>query len=136
MSTYTVKAVNGPSPWQSQNGPQAGQTFHEFRLSLDGVEKMVSLNQKPETPAPVVGQTLTLDLFPHPKFPELMRGKKVQVGVVANGVQTLGGGGDDVTRASIEKQVSLKVAGETASQGEDPLKVLERAQLFFDWLRS
>lgn len=130
MSSYTVNAVHGPSPWQSQQGG----TFHEYRLGLDGVEKLVSLNQKPETPAPQVGQTLTLDLLPHPKFPELMRGKKVQAPNA--GQQALG---DDVTRASIESQVCLKAAVEYAcgfSQPPDAEAVVLTAKRFYAALRE
>lgn len=116
MPTYTVERVQGPREWTSQQG---GGTFHSYTLTLQGVDKPAELNQKPETQPPQAGQTLELDLQPHPRFEDRLKAKKVQ--------QFKGGGGrgrDPQERAEIRRQnaqaQALKYAEIQAARGKLP----------------
>lgn len=50
---YTITEVQSRDSWTGAYGPMSA-----FALKLQGVDGWVSLNQKPETPTPTVGEVL------------------------------------------------------------------------------
>lgn len=117
MSTYTIRSVLGPNPWSGDYGPMNG-----FTLTLEGVDKPVDINQKPTSPAPQPGTTVDLELSPHPRFDDRLKGKKVQP---AGG---FGGGGsrpEDPKRAATilrqhSQDMALRYAAIRQTQGQLP----------------
>lgn len=100
---YKVTRVGAPREWTSQHGG----VFLSYLLDVEGADKPVELSQKPETPAPTVGQSLDLELSPHPRFEDRLKAKKIQA--------AFGGGGaprpeDPVRSARILRQHSQEMA--------------------------
>lgn len=105
MPDYKLVSVSDPKPWQGQHGPMVG-----YILKLDGEDKPVHINQKPETRAPVAGMTMALELSPHKTFPDALQAKRQQLGGGASGAR----GSDPAERKSIQGQVAVKAAVDIA----------------------
>lgn len=99
--TLTVTNVIGPREWTGQYG-----TNHSYDLTLDGIDKIAELTQKPHKAAPQVGEALELELTPHPTFEGKLKAKRAfQQGGAGNGRPR-----DPVERRSIEAQHAEKCA--------------------------
>jgi hypothetical protein len=127
MSLHTISGVGPSSQWQhAEHG-----TFVDYQLRLAGLEKIAILTQKESTAPPQSGQTIDVDLQPHPKFSDKLKAKKVPQQGGGNGSR----GDDPATRASIEKQVALKAAVEFhKGDGKPPQDVVTTAAVFQQWL--
>jgi hypothetical protein len=108
MPTFTVESVVGePREWEGKYGKNLS-----YRLSLAGHDGVVELSQKPETPAPKVGDSIEGELVPSSgDFPPKLRRAKPQGGF--NG----GGGGMSPER---EKRI---VRQHSQSMGIETLKL-------------
>lgn len=138
MSQHTIAQVGPSNQWQSQQGG----AFVDYQLRFAGVEKVAILTQKPETAPPQPGQTIDVDLLPHPKFQDKLKAKRIQQQRPQSGGQRPD---DPETRKSIERQVALKAAVEYEARKDaaaaqnggalsSPLDVTVTAQVFADWL--
>ena len=126
MTTFTVKETSLPREWEGKYGKMLS-----YDLTVTGPNGDVEceLAQKPETPAPKVGDTLNGDILPGKgNFPGKF--KKEQQG----GMPTKGGrpSRDPKERESIERQVCLKAAVElTVAMGPAAVgEMCERLEAF------
>lgn len=106
MTVVKLTAVSAPREWTYE-----GKTNVDYILGVEGRGAQAILTQRPETPAPTVGQEIDLELTPHPRFPDKLKAKKPQ--------KQFGGGGgfrprDPAERKSIQMQASQKVAVDIA----------------------
>lgn len=135
MAQHTITAVGQPRQWNGQQG----STFVDYPLRIEGVEKVAILTQKPESPAPQQGQTLELELVPHPRFDDKLKANKPK--------PAFGGGGrprSPEERHSIESQACMKAAVEYVigmaqtgrTEGVSQNTVVEVAKTFFQGLRE
>lgn len=138
MAQQTITKVDGPHPWTHK---ASGSVNNDFLLRFEGSEDKFCLTQK-SAQGPQVGQVLDLEVVgPHPIREGFKKVKKPDT-FQPNGQQSFGGvrsHDDPATRASIEKQVSLKAAVEYACGHSSPPAadvVVTTAQVFFDWLRN
>lgn len=109
----TISWVGDARPWKTAQGGQ----FVSYKVTLQELEGIHELTQKPETPAPTVGQKFLGEVHPPNRegFPPKI--KKVQ--------QNFGGGNRGSSpdeRRSIERQVSAKIAAELVIGGKGELK--------------
>src|SRR5215204_3168177 len=58
MTQYTITEVLGQRPWSTIDG----NSFVDYTLQLAEEDKQVRLTQKPDTPPPVIGATMELEL--------------------------------------------------------------------------
>jgi hypothetical protein len=115
MTTYRIEEVVGQRPWGegSEYGPKI-----DYTIALEGVPQQVSLNQKPESPAPKAGDTIDLILEDFPekqveKVPRLANMKKATRPKAAFGGGGFGGGPrpeDPKRNAGIVRQHSQDMA--------------------------
>jgi hypothetical protein len=125
MSDHKVLTVEGPKEWTGTYG-----VSYDWRLALEGPDGMplphpaILTTKKPDN-GPTAGQTLNLEVGPHPRLENTLKAKRVQE-QFNNGSNTGGGGrrSDPNERASIEAQVAMKCAveyaGHMASAGRLP----------------
>jgi hypothetical protein len=118
MAEHKITSVSAPKPWQGQHGEMYG-----YVLRLEGVDKPVHLNQKPETLAPTVGQTMALDLSPHKTFADALQAKRSQLGGNRGG-----GGKSPEERRSIQAQTATKEAVQVARIALDSGKTSEQVE--------
>lgn len=110
MPQYKVTAVNPETKnWSSKYGPMV-----TYEIKLEGHDYPVQLNQKPETPAPTVGQELNGDIE-NGNFPDgalYYRFKKTS---------TFGGGKDYTEQLNrIEEMLKTLVAGSQGGGAVEP----------------
>jgi hypothetical protein len=73
MSAYTVLKVSEPRKWTGTYGEN-----EDFTLTLEGVDKPAILTQKPGKAPPAVGESIELELSPHPRFDDKLKAKRQQ----------------------------------------------------------
>ncbi len=117
--TYTIKSVLGSQDGSFVAGDGTNVSLTDYQLTVAnpaGQDGAVWLSQKPETPAPSVGQTIDGDTKPIPGGP--LKGQlklkkapppQFQGGGFTNGAQPAG---DDPRQKSIERQVAAKCAAQ------------------------
>lgn len=103
-TAYTIAAFDGPPrDWEYQ-----GNNFRSYYCKFEGDERRIEIAQKPETPAPNIGDTLTgviTDKNGYFKFKKARQGG----GFGGNGGSRPR---DPQERESIERQVAAKVASD------------------------
>jgi hypothetical protein len=109
----TISKVLDSRQWQGQHGPMV-----TYRIELED-HGPAELNQKPETAAPHVGQSVFGDLEPpkDPRYPPKLRKVQQQGGFKGNGGKAM----DPEQRRSIERQVSAKIAADLVIHDKAPL---------------
>jgi hypothetical protein len=93
--TFKVESTLGREEWTGNYGPML-----TYRLAVNGGQE-VDLNQKPETPAPQIGDEIWGHLEDGKYRPKLKKDKK-------DGGGSWGGGGDELGPV-IHRQVALKI---------------------------
>lgn len=107
MTLVKLTAVSEPRSWTYE-----GKTNLDYILNIEGRDQQAILTQRPDTPAPTVGQEVDLELIQHPRFPDKLKARRPP-----KGGGGFGGGGrprDPAERKSIQMQASQKVAVDIA----------------------
>ena len=114
MATYTVK---GQSTKRDNIAGKNGGTFKVYLLTLandQGTERQVEWFTRGDTPPPEIGSKLDGEVTKDEKY-NTLKFKK------AGGWSGGGGRGPSRDGASIEAQVSAKIAGEIIAAGQAPV---------------
>jgi hypothetical protein len=114
----------------------SGQFNEDYELTLEGQDKPAILTQKPTTAPPKVGDTLDLDLEPHPRFDGKLKAKRVR--------QFQGGGGggkspeqQNAIQRQHSQEMALRYAAIRAEKGQLPEPFsLEDLRKVIDWFEN
>lgn len=122
---YTVKGVsNNTKMWDSKFGP-----MKTYLVALNEWEKPVKLNQKATSPAPKAGDEL-FGKIEEDTYDGGYKFKKEQTPFV----KSEGGGRSKTNDESMYRTSALKNATEFSMGDKDPQKVVQTAQVFYEWL--
>lgn len=121
---YTIEAVGPIKEWSGAHGP-----MKDYQIKFKEEPEWVTVTQRPETPAPTVGQTLTGTINP------------TQYGKKFKKEQTFAGGGSGSPRQPIDhdsmyKCNALNNAVAMAGDGANEEQVIIRAGVFYAWLKG
>lgn len=120
---YTIEAVGPIKEWSGAHGP-----MKDYQIKFKEEPEWVTVTQKPETPAPTVGQTLTGTINP------------TQYGKKFKKEQTFSGGGGSprqpIDHDSMYKCNALNNAVAMAGDGANEEQVIIRAGVFYAWLKG
>lgn len=126
---YTIEAVGPIKEWSGAHG-----LMKDYQIKFKEEPEWVTVTQKPETPAPTVGQTLTGTINP------------TQYGKKFKKEQAFSGGGSGSPRQPIDHDSMYKcnalnnatalVSGSGVKEGVVPARVTELADQLYAWLKG
>lgn len=119
---YTIEAVGPIKEWSGAHGP-----MKDYQIKFKEEPEWVTVTQRPETPAPTVGQTLTGTINP------------TQYGKKFKKEQAFSGGGGSprqpIDHDSMYKCNALNNAVAMAGDSTNE-QILGRADVFYAWLKG